>query len=236
MNAVKEILRPKESQEGKDTGLVGERAIQLWRLIAPDRKPSSALELETAILPFHYVHKPSAIKSFEVMLFHSILRPYWRTEHDVFRAKLAINPNYFSHGTVDREDPLSFCLEIQAPPPPQLPDVGRTTIFGFAEFPQNKLLGMFNKKPQIDITAESELYTGDLSKVILGKPENLETSPFIPKTKATHKEAMLLSNVIWRKKFAGEVVDLFISVAKQQPKTTHRRIDQAWRANFRAEF
>lgn len=236
MSAISEIARPRENQKSKEIGLVGEKAIQLWELIAPDRKPSSALKFETAVFLFHYVPVDNAPpkESFELNLFHSILKPYLQTEDVVFRAQLAINPNFFDHGKLDRKDAFSFILEIKASPPPQLPAIGWPTVFGLAEFPL--ALGVFNKKPQINILGESGFYTGDLSRVILGKPENLETSPFIPGTKATHKEAMLASNVEWRKKFTEEIVDRLISLAKEKSKEKHRHTDQAWQAKFRTAW
>lgn len=233
MTTISEIARPIESQgRNKETEPLGDKAIELWKLIAPNRHPKP--KLPTAVLLFYYdPEKQAPEMSFEQELFDSILKPYWQTKYDVFLAKLAINPNYFDHGRSNEKDPSSFILQIDAPSPPQLPDDRRTTVFGFAEFPKDKLNNL--KNHQIDISAESGLYTGELSRIMLGKPENLQITPFMPFTEATDAEAMLPHNIAWRRKFATEILDRLISLANKTPSETRNMIDRKWQERFKRQ-
>jgi len=238
MSALSEIVKFRRNPEAKRASQpVGEKAKELWSLIAPDRQPDS--QLPTAILPLYYDYYDMNFRgrSFERRLFDSVLRPYWQTKDNIScEAKLHINPNYFNHGMVDKGD-SSFVLYIDVPSPvpspQQPPNDNYISVFGFAEFPQSIGFGPFKKhQANILIIGEGGNYTGDLSRIMIGKPTNLQTTPFKPGTKISHIEAMLPGNTAWREKFATDIVNMLIDYANNYSLEQRKSEDKLWQETF----
>ena len=236
MNALETARRIIHPERNKENGFVGEKAKELWELIAPDRHPT--LELPTAIHSFSY--KSSQRYSIDereirgvsrdLKIFDSNLRHYWTTENDMFEAKLTIDPNYFNHGKLDKDtQSFEFCVDALSQQQPS--DDKYITVFGFTEYVQSESFGPFKKHPkqQLLIYAEKGKYSGDLSVLLVERPSDLQDIRFITiKQAETSVEVIMPENVAWRNRFARNILDHFISSVRGESLEERKNKDKEW--------
>lgn len=241
MSAVAERIQRVRESEHKEQQLLFEQAKELWSVIAPGREPSAET---AAVLDFSFKAPGTKAEGVEQRLFAHLLHEYWFSDDELYTVFLKVNPNYAKGNQKDDSD-FSFKLAITAPPPampPEVPRAAEPLALFIHEYPRKSgLVGYLGPLYALQILGEGpHVYTArKLDHQLVGVDQNGSAewqSYFHPEYRI---KGFTRRNMLWRKHFVSEVLELLINVARQQPEARWMDYDegfQEWMEKFGDPF
>lgn len=223
---IPEILEPIETE----TLLID--ALTLWREVAPQRPYPDGKSAVFFSFNFKRPKHPQPISD-EVKVFNRLLRPYWRTQQDVFTAVLFINPEWLEfleggqhlpHPEQLGAGPVSFHLKVFAPEHPQFPDLSCFQILDIFEVPGlefERRAQTYVRPHDIRIATEGPArYTNELKWEVVGFANEGKGILLNPSTTTPQ------GDMPWKKGFLREVLNNFATMCQEIPENKRKELDQ----------